>query len=250
MLRPCGNLWKVSFFQGLPRSTDGSYKMAHSVSRDELHGFFNRCLRSHPFSGPVLEIGAGRDRYVRTLFSRKHKVVTVNIYPSNVVDHIASVARLPFGDRTFGCVVCAHVLEHVDAPGQALDEIARVLKPNGLLILVSPFSCAVHNKPYDLWRFTEEGLRHLLRKGFKDATFEARGRVNNPRLLCVTARAADRPRKSPRISVIMPTYNRAHLIRQSIESIRQQTFCDWELIIVSDGATDNTRDVVKKYKDP
>ena len=50
-------------------------------------------------------------------------------------------------------------------------------------------------------------------------------------------------------SVIIPTYNRAHLISQAIESILAQTYPVWELIIVDDGSTDNTREVVNKYQD-
>jgi glycosyltransferase involved in cell wall biosynthesis len=54
----------------------------------------------------------------------------------------------------------------------------------------------------------------------------------------------------PRITVIIPTYDRANLVGESIESVIRQTYSDFELIIVDDGSTDNTRDVVNSYKDP
>jgi glycosyltransferase involved in cell wall biosynthesis len=54
----------------------------------------------------------------------------------------------------------------------------------------------------------------------------------------------------PRIAVIIPTYNRAKLIGESIESVLRQTFTDFEIIVVDDGSTDNTKDVVNKFKDP
>ncbi len=50
-------------------------------------------------------------------------------------------------------------------------------------------------------------------------------------------------------SVIIPTYNRANLLDKAIESILNQSFSDWELIIVDDGSTDNTKEVVEKYPD-
>ncbi|MBL0309834.1 MAG: glycosyltransferase family 2 protein [Bacteroidetes bacterium] len=50
-------------------------------------------------------------------------------------------------------------------------------------------------------------------------------------------------------SIITPTYNRAHLIGRTIESVIQQSFTDWELIIIDDGSTDNTKEVVSKYVD-
>ena len=48
----------------------------------------------------------------------------------------------------------------------------------------------------------------------------------------------------------MPTYNRAGLISVAIQSVLCQTFTDWELIIVDDGSTDNTKDVVLSYECP
>jgi glycosyltransferase involved in cell wall biosynthesis len=49
------------------------------------------------------------------------------------------------------------------------------------------------------------------------------------------------------ISVVIPTYNRAQLIGRSIESVINQTYQKWELIVVDDGSTDNSREVVLRY---
>ena len=51
------------------------------------------------------------------------------------------------------------------------------------------------------------------------------------------------------ISVILPTYNRAKEIPKSIESILNQTYQNFELIIIDDGSTDNTQEVVARYQD-
>ncbi len=53
----------------------------------------------------------------------------------------------------------------------------------------------------------------------------------------------------PRVSIIIPTYNRAHLITQTIQSALGQTYKDYEIIVVDDGSTDNTLDVISKYED-
>jgi len=53
----------------------------------------------------------------------------------------------------------------------------------------------------------------------------------------------------PLVSVIVTTFNRADLIGETIESILNQTYTNFELIIVDDGSTDNTEGVVKKYND-
>lgn len=52
-----------------------------------------------------------------------------------------------------------------------------------------------------------------------------------------------------KFSIIIPTYNRAAFLPKAIESVLAQTYNDWELIIVDDGSTDNTKDVVAKYSD-
>ncbi|MCQ2959985.1 MAG: glycosyltransferase family 2 protein [Bacteroidales bacterium] len=53
-----------------------------------------------------------------------------------------------------------------------------------------------------------------------------------------------------KFSIIIPTFNRASFLTKAIESVLTQTCTDWELIIVDDGSTDNTKDVVLRYKDP
>src|ERR1700741_2873469 len=47
----------------------------------------------------------------------------------------------------------------------------------------------------------------------------------------------------------MPTYNRAKYIMQSIDSVRAQTYQNWQLIIVDDGSDDNTKEIVTGIKD-
>ena len=52
------------------------------------------------------------------------------------------------------------------------------------------------------------------------------------------------------IVVIMPAYNAERWIGESIDSVRAQTLTDWELIVVDDGSTDGTAQVVRGYADP
>ena len=53
----------------------------------------------------------------------------------------------------------------------------------------------------------------------------------------------------PKITVIIPTYNRGYIIRHSINSVLNQTYKNFELIIVDDGSTDDTKEVVSSIKD-
>ena len=52
----------------------------------------------------------------------------------------------------------------------------------------------------------------------------------------------------PRVSVIIATYNRAHLLGRAIESVLGQTYCDFELIVIDDGSVDQTRQLMKSYE--
>jgi glycosyltransferase involved in cell wall biosynthesis len=54
----------------------------------------------------------------------------------------------------------------------------------------------------------------------------------------------------PKTSIIMPTFNRSHIITVAIQSVRAQTDPDWELIVVDDGSTDNTERVINNLRDP
>ena len=49
-------------------------------------------------------------------------------------------------------------------------------------------------------------------------------------------------------SIILPTYNRANFLARAVESVQNQIFEDWELIIVDDGSTDNTVEVINNYQ--
>lgn len=53
--------------------------------------------------------------------------------------------------------------------------------------------------------------------------------------------------KSLLVSIIIPTYNRAHLINETLDSVLAQTYSNWECIVVDDGSTDTTKEVLKSY---
>lgn len=59
-----------------------------------------------------------------------------------------------------------------------------------------------------------------------------------------------RLKKNPKITVLMPVYNGEKYLKEAIDSILNQTFTDFEFLIINDGSTDNSEEIIKSYKDP
>lgn len=82
--------------------------------------------------------------------------------------------KIPFLDQSFDGVVAQAVLEHVIDPQVVVDEMHRILKPDGVVYAETPFMQQVHAGAYDFTRFTHLGHRHLFR-GFQEISSGAVG---------------------------------------------------------------------------
>jgi hypothetical protein len=71
------------------------------------------------------------------------------------------------GHRRFGTIFCLSVLEHCKNPFKMADNLTRLLKDGGKIIICVPFSWKIHAYPDDYWRFTPAALRLL----FPDIAF-------------------------------------------------------------------------------
>lgn len=115
--------------------------------------------------GRLLDVGCGKrpyaliyDRLVDTSIGTE---VAFSPHGTHAADLICFAEALPFPDHQFDTILCTEVLEHTCQPFQAMRELARLLKPNGYLILSVPFIYPIHEAPHDHWSFTSHGLTVL-----------------------------------------------------------------------------------------
>jgi SAM-dependent methyltransferase len=118
-------------------------------------------------SGPVVEIGsrpaAGQENLadLRPLFDGVD-YIGCDLRSGPGVDRIEDVHALTFADASVGTVLALDTLEHVADPLRAVAEIARILRPGGVVLMSSVMFFPIHEHPWDYWRFTPEGLDLVL----------------------------------------------------------------------------------------
>jgi ubiquinone/menaquinone biosynthesis C-methylase UbiE len=141
------------------------YGARGNSSRAYLHQFLVRAGQAVEPGQLVLDAGAGRAPY-RDLFAhaRYETADFLAVKGKRYVqpDYVCDLAQIPVEDARFDHVVLTQVLEHIPEPARVLAELHRVLKPGGTLWLTAPFFYAEHERPYDYFRYTQFGLRHLL----------------------------------------------------------------------------------------
>ena len=109
----------------------------------------------------VLIIGAGHDPY-RSMFPVAKEYVCLDIKPvDGVTDVVADALALPFVADHFDCILASEVMEHLSDPFLFVQELTRVLKAGGTVILTVPFMFHQHADPYDYWRPTRRSLEEL-----------------------------------------------------------------------------------------
>lgn len=116
--------------------------------------------RAHYARGKMLDVGCGSKPY-RALFSNVELYVGLDMPSVPEADIHADGQFLPFCGESFDTVTLNQVLEHVPEPAQLMREVARVLRPEGVLILTTPQTWGLHLEPYDFYRYTRYGLGYL-----------------------------------------------------------------------------------------
>jgi SAM-dependent methyltransferase len=120
---------------------------------------------AHLCRGRLLDIGCGEKPYERILSNGVTEYVGLEHpdtqHARDRVDVWGDAQDLPFDDTSFDSVCAFHVIEHTPQPSRVMAEAARVLRPNGTLLVAVPFMWGIHEAPRDFYRFTPYALRDL-----------------------------------------------------------------------------------------
>lgn len=114
----------------------------------------------------VLDIGCGNKPYLPLFVNRASSYFGVDAVDGPKVDRVGVAEDLPCSDGSFDLVLCTQVLEHVDDPVRALEEIQRVLAPGGVALISTHGVFLYHPDPpesdRDYWRWTHSGLLRIV----------------------------------------------------------------------------------------
>jgi SAM-dependent methyltransferase len=132
-----------------------------------LRGLVRAVAETFPLPGPILEVGsyqvAGQEPLadLRSLFPER-PYIGLDRRDGPGVDVVGDVECLPYPDGSFGTVLALGTFEHVGRFWRGFEEVHRVLRSNGALLVACPFYFHIHAHPDDYWRFTPAALELLL----------------------------------------------------------------------------------------
>lgn len=138
------------------------------VNRYYTYRLLERAQRETASGARLLDAGSGEGQFqpyfTHTNYTGVDLAVGDKTWDYTGIDVQADLRQTPFKAASFDTAVCIQTMEHVNEPNEVIREISRVLKPGGRFYVSAPQSWHQHQKPYDFFRYTSFGFRHLLEK--------------------------------------------------------------------------------------
>lgn len=151
-----GRFWRAS--SDIREVGVGSRLIADAVAR-----IYGAQLPLHA-RGRLLDLGCGQVPLYGVYRTLVHEVTCVDWSDGPHIDRCCDLAEpLPYADASFDTVILSDVLEHVPDPALVWREMARVLAPEGKVIMSVPFFYWVHAHPHDFYRYTNFALERFVR---------------------------------------------------------------------------------------
>lgn len=141
-----------------------------------LERFVHEAAQSVRPGSVVLDAGAGNAPYRRYFAHARYETadfLQVRKEYAGDITYVGDLAAIPIDDNRFDLVLLSQVLEHVSDPVAVLREMRRVLKPRHLIWASAPLFFEEHEQPFDFYRYTRFGLRHIFEQaGFDDVRID------------------------------------------------------------------------------
>jgi ubiquinone/menaquinone biosynthesis C-methylase UbiE len=129
----------------------------------------------------ILDAGAGQCQY-KHIFDKRHQYISQDLcvgdkdWDFSHIDIKSNIECIPLESGTFDYILLTQVLEHVPEPQKVMDELSRLLKPTGKIIMSVPQCVGEHQQPYHFFNFTRFGIGYLANKSnLKINTLETMG---------------------------------------------------------------------------
>lgn len=146
-------------FENLKRSLRPAVGVANESTRER---WLERTLASIPAGARILDAGAGTQRNRKFCTHLNYVSQDVGVYDGKgdaaglqtgafnygALDIVSDISSIPEVDASFDAIMCTEVLEHLPDPVSAVKEFARLLKPDGYLIITAPFCSLTHFAPF------------------------------------------------------------------------------------------------------
>lgn len=137
--------------------------------RKSIKSLVNLVATTIPINSPIYEFGSyqteGQEGFadLRNVFSGKDYIgCDMRLGPG--VDKIIDLHDIRLETESVNTALLLDTLEHVEFPHRAMDEIYRILTPNGFTLITSVMNFPIHSYPDDYWRFTPAAFGSLLKR--------------------------------------------------------------------------------------
>lgn len=146
----------------ISRSLYGNADSCGTRNQSIRDAWLERTLAAIPSGSRILDAGAGELKY-RHLCSNLDYVsqdfaqydgkgdgkgFQTGEWDQSKLDIVSDITDIPDADNSFDAIMCIEVIEHIPYPVEALKEFARLLRPDGFLVLTAPFCSLTHFAPY------------------------------------------------------------------------------------------------------
>ena len=142
-----------------------------------------------PKGSKVLDIGAGgcphrekfnHCKYFTQDFTQLSDLQIQNQEGYGKIDFVSDILEIPVPDKSYDAILCTEVIEHIPDPISAIQEMSRILKPGGVLLITAPLQSGLHQEPYHFYGgYTKYWYKKfLLENNFEDLNIESNGSLH------------------------------------------------------------------------